>query len=110
MKDEAPPFLVQKADGVLTLSFNRPEQGNSIPQVAVPGLTALFSSIATDSTIHVLKVRGVGPNFATGGDVQNFARALEQSIEARRDDFRARLEAANSMVEAYMAIPVPIVA
>ncbi|MBB4642982.1 enoyl-CoA hydratase/isomerase family protein [Rhizorhapis suberifaciens] len=107
---ENPPFLVDRADGVLTLSFNRPEQGNAITQEAVPGLTELFVSIATDPSVRVVLVRGEGPNFTAGGDVRGFLRAIEQPVAARRADFAARLNAVQAMVEAYLAIPVPIIA
>ncbi|MEJ7926207.1 enoyl-CoA hydratase-related protein [Sphingobium sp. AN641] len=109
MGDDA-PYLVDRADGVLTLSFNRPAQGNAIPQEAVPGLTELFASISSDPTVRVLLVRGEGAHFSAGGDVRSFARAIEQPVEARRSDFTSRLNAVRGMVEAYLSIEVPVIA
>lgn len=107
---DVPPYLVDRADGVLTLSFNRPDQGNAIPQEAVSGLTDLFASIAGDPSVRVLLVRGEGANFSAGGDVRSFLRAIEQPVAARRADFGKRLDAVKAMVEAYLAIEVPVIA
>ncbi|WP_176599179.1 MULTISPECIES: enoyl-CoA hydratase/isomerase family protein [Sphingobium] len=107
---DAAPYLVDRDDGVLTLRFNRPAQGNAIPQAAVPTLTELFASISGNPSIRALLVRGEGAHFSAGGDVQSFMRSLEQPVGARRTDFSGRLNAVRSMVEAYLAVPVPVVA
>jgi 2-(1,2-epoxy-1,2-dihydrophenyl)acetyl-CoA isomerase len=104
-----PAYRVDRADGVLTLSFDRPDAGNAIPQEAVAGLTDLFRSIRDDRSVRALLVRGEGRNFSSGGDVRSFALSLEQSVEERRDDFGRRLDAVKPMVEAYLAIELPIV-
>lgn len=110
MTDAEPPYIVDRADGVLTLSLNRPAQGNAIPQAAVPGLTELFSSIAGDPRVRALLVRGEGANFSAGGNVKDFALTLQASVEERRANFARRLDAVRGMVEAYLAIEVPVVA
>ena len=107
---DAPPFLIDRAHGVLALTFNRPAHGNAIPQEAVPLLTALFSSLSDDPGVRVLLVRGEGPHFSAGGDVRSFARAIELPVVDRRADFTTRLNAVRGMVEAYLAVEVPIVA
>lgn len=104
------PFLVDRRDGVLTLSFNRPEANNAIPPEAVPPLTELFSAINGDRAVRAMVVRGEGKHFSAGGDVQGFARSLDQSVEERRADFDARLGRVTNMVEAYLAIEVPVIA
>lgn len=110
MTEISPPFLIDRTEGVLKLSFNRPDHGNAIPQEAVPELTALFESITTDPSVRVLVVRGEGANFSSGGNVRNFALMLEKSVSDRRAEFRSRLDAVKGMAEAYLAIPVPVVA
>lgn len=109
MSEDA-PYLVDRTNGVLTLSFNRPAQGNAISQESVPGMTDLFSSISSDPSVRVLLVRGEGAHFSAGGDVRSFARAIEQPVEARRTDFASRLNAVRAMVEAYLAVEVPVIA
>lgn len=108
MSEEA--FLVDRADGILTLSFNRPEHGNAIPSAAVPLLTELFRSIVKDRTVKVIIIRGEGKHFSAGGDVQAFAQSLQQSVGERRADFAPRLERVAALVEAYVALDIPIIA
>lgn len=108
--NEDAPYLVDRANGVLTLSFNRPASGNAIPQEAVAPLIELFASVNGDPSVRVVLVRGEGAHFSAGGDVRSFARAIEQPVDARRADFTSRLNAVGGMVEAYLSIEVPVVA
>jgi 2-(1,2-epoxy-1,2-dihydrophenyl)acetyl-CoA isomerase len=108
MAEEA--FLVDRSNGILTLSFNRPEFGNAIPSVAVPLLIDLFRSVSKDPIVKVIVVRGEGKHFSAGGDVQAFALSLEQSIEDRRADFAPRLDRVAALVEAYLALDIPVIA
>jgi 2-(1,2-epoxy-1,2-dihydrophenyl)acetyl-CoA isomerase len=108
MADEV--FLVDNSEGVLTLSFNRPEQGNAIPSSAVPQLTELFRAINGDTSVRAVLIRGEGKHFSAGGDVAGFAQSLKQSPDERRADFAVRLDRTSAYVAAYVAIGVPVVA
>jgi 2-(1,2-epoxy-1,2-dihydrophenyl)acetyl-CoA isomerase len=107
MADEG--FLVDKSEGVLTLSFNRPEQGNAIPSSAVPELINLFNSINGDASVRAVLIRGEGKHFSAGGDVAGFAQTLSLSPEERRENFAARLDRTSVYVSAYVDIQVPVV-
>lgn len=109
MSTGAPAYRVDRSDGILTLRFDRPDIGNAIPQEAVAGLTELFRSLRDDRSVRAVLVCGEGRNFSSGGDLRSFALSLKQSIEDRRADFGRRLDAVKPLVEAYLAIPVPIV-
>ncbi len=103
-------FRTERQDGILTLSFDRPDHGNAIPSWAVPQLTELFQSVAGDPAIRALVIRGEGKHFSAGGDVQSFAQSLEQPVEERRADFTARLDRVRALVEAVAALDLPVVA
>lgn len=102
-------YLVEVIDGVLRLSFNRPQFGNAIPTTAVPGLTQLFHAAQADKAIRCILVRGEGKVFSAGGDVAAFSRSLEQDVETRQADFAQRLPRARGLVEAIAAFDRPIV-
>lgn len=110
MDEARAPYVVDRTGGVLTLSLNRPDQGNAIPQSAVSGLTDLFLSIGSDPDVRALLVRGEGANFSAGGNVKDFALTLDLSVEERRANFAGRLDAVRAMVEAYLAVEVPVIA
>lgn len=103
-------YLVEIAEGVLRLSFNRPELGNAVPTTAVPHLIALFEQAKDDRSIRAILVRGEGKMFSAGGDVAAFKRSLEQDREERQADFAGRLPRLRRLVETVVAFDKPIVA
>ena len=103
-------FLVERAEGVLTLTFDRPDAGNAMPPEAAERLIALFGSVNNDGTTRALLVRGNGRNFSAGGDVHVFAKSVDQPIDERRADWLTRQDRLIALVEAYMAVEVPVVA
>lgn len=105
-----PAYRADRSDGVLTLSFNRPEAGNALPSDAVPALTQLLRSINEDGEIRAVLVRGEGKTFSAGGDIRAFAKSLGQPVEARQADFHARMERTSNLVRAYLSVAVPVVA
>jgi len=103
-------YLVDVKDGVLRLSFNRPEFGNAVPTTAVPDLIKLFEEAQADPAIRAILVRGEGRMFSAGGDVAAFKRSLEQSAKERQADFAERLPRLRKLVERVVAFDRPIVA
>lgn len=103
-------YLVEISEGVLRLSFNRPEYGNAVPTTAVPHLIALFEEAREDPSVRAILVRGEGKMFSAGGDVAAFKRSLEQDRAARQADFAERLPRARKLVEAVVAFDKPMIA
>lgn len=110
MTEEPLGFDTHREGGVLVLSFNRPSHGNALPQHAILPLTELFLSIPRDDSVRALLIRGEGKVFSAGGDVRGFMASLEQSPAARREDYGARLGRAAALIEAFLALEIPIVA
>jgi 2-(1,2-epoxy-1,2-dihydrophenyl)acetyl-CoA isomerase len=103
-------YLVDLTDGVLRLTFNRPEFGNAIPSTATPLLERLFRAAQADPAVRCILVSGKGKVFSAGGDVVGFARSLEQDAATRQADFGARLTRLEGLVQAVVAFDRPIVA
>jgi 2-(1,2-epoxy-1,2-dihydrophenyl)acetyl-CoA isomerase len=102
-------YLVETTDGVLRLSFNRPQFGNAIPKTAIPGLTALFRAAQAAPDVRCILVRGEGRVFSAGGDVASFSESIKQDSATRQADFARRLLLARSLVEAISAFEGAIV-
>lgn len=111
MLESAPDesYLVEVIDGVLRLSFNRPQFGNATTTAAVPTLTKLFQDAQADPSVRCILIRGEGRIFSAGGDVASFGRSLEQDVATRQADFSKRLPALRRLVEAVTAFDRPIV-
>src|ERR1700754_952329 len=58
--------------GVLTITLNRPEQGNAIDAAMCREMTALLSTVASDDAVRVVILRGAGDNFCAGLDSSDF--------------------------------------
>jgi 2-(1,2-epoxy-1,2-dihydrophenyl)acetyl-CoA isomerase len=103
-------YLVDLADGVLRLTFNRPEFGNALPSAATPMLERLFRAAHSDPAIRCILVEGTGKVFCAGGDLVSFAHSIEQEPEARQADFARRLTLLGGLVQAVLAFDRPVVA
>ena len=91
------------AEGVATLSLNRPEVRNAVNLEMCTELIATIGRIASEASIRVVFVRGNGPVFCGGADLNERKGKSEDWIRARR--MRA--------FEAYGALeslPMPCVA
>jgi 2-(1,2-epoxy-1,2-dihydrophenyl)acetyl-CoA isomerase len=102
-------YLVDLTNGVLRLSFNRPEFGNAMHQTAALGLAKLFRDAQQSQQVRSILIRGEGRNFSAGGDVAGFARSLEQDVPTRQADFARRLSNLRALVEAVHAFDRPLV-
>lgn len=103
------PYLVDHTDGVLTLTFNRPEARNAIPTEAVVPLAELYAQIAADADVRVVLVKAMGDNFGGGGDVAGMKASLDLDPAARSESYHGRLDRASAMVRGWCAIPQPVV-
>jgi methylglutaconyl-CoA hydratase len=68
-------LLVDEADGVLTVTLNRPEVHNAFNEELIAEAIDLFSSLGA-STARVVVVRGTGPNFCAGADLNWMSRMV----------------------------------
>jgi 2-(1,2-epoxy-1,2-dihydrophenyl)acetyl-CoA isomerase len=103
-------YIVSEADGVLTLSFNRPAQGNAMNTTMVAPLTALFREANESPQVRAILVRGEGGIFSAGGDVAGFAVTLDQEVEQRQSEFRTRITNLGALVQAVRGFRGPVVA
>lgn len=63
-----PSLLTEIADGIMTITFNRPERGNAWnPEIAARYFAALEQA-ATSPEVRAIIVTGAGKAFCTGGD------------------------------------------
>jgi len=62
-------LLVDVADGVMTLTINRPEKRNAIDKAVLDGLQAGLGRARRDPEVRVLVLRGAGGYFSAGIDL-----------------------------------------
>lgn len=65
--------------GVLTLTLDRPEQGNAINMALASDLLDAALAAAGDPAVRCVVITGAGRMFCVGGDVSGFAAAGDEA-------------------------------
>jgi 2-(1,2-epoxy-1,2-dihydrophenyl)acetyl-CoA isomerase len=69
----AKELIEAHADGVATLTMNRPERLNALSTEIMEGLLEALPRLAADSSIGAVVLTGAGRAFCSGGDVKSMA-------------------------------------
>ena len=67
--------IISQADGVMTLSLNRPDKKNALSDAMYGALADAMTRAETDPAIRVMLIRGEGDSFTVGNDLADFASA-----------------------------------
>ncbi len=86
--DAPPPVLFAVADGVATVTLNRPDAMNSLDNATKDSLLSTLRQVADDPTIRVLVLTGSGRAFCVGQDLKEHI-AAQQSGEVSLGDMVA---------------------
>jgi len=100
-------FLLSVADGVATVTLNRPERKNPLTFESYRELTDFFRACAFDDAVKVVVVTGAGGNFSSGGDVFEIIGPL---VKMDTKGLTAFTRMTGDLVKAMRACPQPIVA
>lgn len=98
-----PGLAVTLADGVLSVTIDRPESLNSLTKPVLAGMADAIEGAATDPRVKVVRLGGAGRGFSSGGaisvdDVWASGPPTDTVAEANRT------------VRAIVALPQPVVA
>ncbi|MFJ8748990.1 enoyl-CoA hydratase/isomerase family protein [Streptomyces sp. NPDC102441] len=97
------PVLVHRDGGLLRIELNRPQRHNAFSAALRDGLVEALEIARLDDTVTTVELRGRGPSFCSGGDLDEFGTAsdpatahvlrLRQSAGAAVDRCRERVHA-----------------
>ena len=90
--------LVEDRGAVRHVVVNRPEKRNALSGEVIRELGAAFEAAAADDSVRVVVVRGEGPMFSSGMDL-NDLRSLSESPKNLRDYRRPILQWWNLLEE-----------
>ena len=106
-----PDLLMDFADGVATLTMNRPEARNALSAEMRAGLDDAFHRFEHDEAVRCVVLRGEGEHFMAGGDVKGFGQILSDvDPAAMRDLFLHRVHELHTLMFAMRRLPKPIIA
>ena len=100
-------FLWNYADGVATITLNRPERKNPLTFDSYDELRATFYKLDQNYSVKAVVLTGAGGNFCSGGDVHEIIGPLTKMDEAGLLKFTRMT---GDLVRAIRACPQPIIA
>jgi enoyl-CoA hydratase/carnithine racemase len=68
-----PPLLPARADGVLTLTMNRPEARNALSESLMRALQLSLDEAVDDTAVKVIVIAANGPAFSSGHDLKELS-------------------------------------
>jgi len=104
---EAQHVRLALADGVATITLNRPERKNPLTFESYAELANVFRAAARDKTVKAVVITGAGGNFCSGGDVFEIIKPLTEMGTSGLLDFTRMT---GELVKAMRAAPQPIIA
>ncbi|MGX1811185.1 enoyl-CoA hydratase/isomerase family protein [Nocardia sp. NPDC055321] len=102
MTDE--PLLIEDADGVRTLTFNRPDRKNAITMAMWSMLRDTLHDASYNRSVRALVLTGTGDAFCSGADISD-AAGMDEFPDPSRD-----MRAINEAVLHLHDLPIPTIA
>ena len=99
-------FRFEKADGVATVTLNRPEKLNPLTFESYADLRDLLAELPHHQDVRVLVIRGEGRGFCGGGDVNEIIGEL---IKMEPRDLMRFTKMTGDVIRAMRECPIPII-
>ncbi|GAB2524426.1 enoyl-CoA hydratase family protein [Nocardiopsis aegyptia] len=107
LNDRWDHFDLHRADGVATVTLDRPDKLNALTFEAYADLRDLLLELPHRGDTRVLVLRGSGRGFCSGGDVDEIIGA---TLRMDPDDLLAFTRMTGEVVKAMRECPVPVIA
>ena len=105
---QTPDILVDKRDGLATITLNRPHRLNALGDHTTLQLCEACEEAIADPEVRVLMITGAGDAFCAGGDYKDtFAAGFEKSAQQWRERVR---KGPNRLVTVLTQCEKPVIA
>ncbi|WP_426956210.1 enoyl-CoA hydratase [Muricoccus radiodurans] len=105
----APVLLRADAEGVATLTLNRPAARNGLSVALLDALSAALAEIAGDPEVRCVVIAAAGPVFCAGHDLKEITAAFGQP-DGGRAVFTDLMRRCAGVMRAMPALPQPVIA
>ncbi len=102
----SPILLEQSADGVATVTLNRPDMHNAIDEMMIRDITRTFDMLGSDPFCRMLILKANGLSFCSGADMGWIQRATTTDIDSNIREATALSE----MMKMLYGFPKPLIA
>ena len=97
------------ADGVLTLTLNRPDQRNSLNLELISEIRAAMVAAGGNSEVRVIVLAANGPAFCAGHDLKEMTRHRDDS-DGGRKFYEDTMRQCSDMMQSIVRCPKPVIA
>ena len=101
---EEPLLLRSDADGVATLTLNRPRAYNALSNALLDALQAELDAIAGDTSVRVVVLAGAGKAFCAGHDLK------EMREDSSKEAMKALFDKCSTVMTTVTRLPQPVIA
>ena len=98
-------ILVERADGVLTIAFNRPGKKNAITAAMYQTMADALVEAQGDAAVRAILIRGSAGIFSAGNDLEDFMKTPPMGEDAPVFQFLRAISSAEKPVVASVAGP-----
>ena len=104
------PVLSDIADGVMTITLNRPEAANAVRPDDRDALIALLATADADEKVRVVVLRANGKHFCSGADVGSLAERRAHGEKRVLEPTRRIMNGAQKLVASVLDCNKPVIA
>lgn len=98
-------LLLTRTDGILTITFNRPDTLNAFDEQMDVEIARVFTDATHDPLTRVIVLTGAGRAFSAGGDIEDMQRLIDEPSRFTPGMYRAK-----QIVFSMLDCPKPIIA
>jgi enoyl-CoA hydratase/carnithine racemase len=99
-------LLLERAEGVATVTLNRPGSRNALSPMMADELTQAIAALGMDDEVRAIVLAGAGGHFCAGGDVKGMGQAGPRTAE----QVRAGMGRYRALTLALAGLDKPLVA
>ncbi|HTK10881.1 MAG TPA: enoyl-CoA hydratase-related protein [Ktedonobacteraceae bacterium] len=107
MQTDFQALLLEREEGIVTITMNRPEVLNALNEVMVAELVEVFDEVAHDESVRCIVLTGAGGSFGAGQDLRSFTQARDASESTKASE---HLQQYHRLVYLIQEMPKPVLA
>nr|WP_187428560.1 enoyl-CoA hydratase [Roseobacter litoralis] len=109
MQNTDAPVLLERADGIATLTLNRPKALNALSEEMLECLQAALDQLSGDRSVKVVILRGQGAHFCAGHNLKEMS-AQRQDVDGGQSYFNTLFATCSKMMLCITQLPQPVIA
>lgn len=98
------------ADGIATVTLDRPEVLNALNPQMADSLKAATGALASDTAVRCVVIRGAGEHFMAGGDVRHFHDLLRNAPDEVERNIGGEIDSVHAAIVNIRRMPKPVIA